>query len=529
MQGKKSIPIREREKFIFYNTKGSDAKGSHTKGIDTQGSDFSPTCRDSQGSGKSHTLLCDTESVAGSVSQRACVYCGARVVLNPITDAYHIVHGPIGCASYTWDIRGSLSSGSETYRNSFSTDLHEKDVIFGGEKKLAGAIEEIVAQYAPKLIFVYSTCIVGVIGDDVEAVCRLAEAKHGIRVIPVKSPGFAGHKSMGYKAACEALLTLFGKEKRQKVYGVNILGDFNLAGEMWILTGYLQQMGIPVLARITGDSSYAQLLRAPEACLNLVQCAGSMTYLAKRMKELYSTPFLKVSFYGLEDTKQSLLALAEALSDEEARDKALVLIEKEEKRIQEELDFYRRKLKGKKAAIYVGGGFKAISLIKQFRDLGMETVLVGTQTGKPEDYAVLRELTEEGTVILDDTNPYELEMFIREQGADILVGGVKERPLAYKLGVAFCDHNHERRHPLAGFEGAVNFAREVYESIFSPVWSLVAAERTAYMDIENNTEKANGHYNHGRRHPIVAFKGSRDYAREMKEIEARVEEGGGGL
>ncbi len=80
---------------------------------------------------------CDTHSVSGVVSQRACMYCGgARVVLNPITDAAHIVHGPIGCASYTWDIRGSLSSDSELYRTSFSTDLREQDIIFGGEKKI---------------------------------------------------------------------------------------------------------------------------------------------------------------------------------------------------------------------------------------------------------------------------------------------------------------------------------------------------------------------------------------------------------
>ncbi len=203
-----------------------------------------------------------------------------------------------------------------------------------------------------------------------------------------------------------------------------------------------------------------------------------MTYLAKRMKELYGIPFLKVSFFGVEDTRESLLAIADALLDGAARQRALALIGEEEQRIEEDLAFYRRKLRGKKAAIYVEGGFKAISLIKQFRDLGMETVVVGTQTGKPEDYAVLRELTEEGTVILDDTNPYELEKFIKEKGADILVGGVKERPLAYKLGVAFCDHNHERRHPLAGFEGAVNFAQEVCMSISSPVWSLVQAERT---------------------------------------------------
>ncbi|MCH4200571.1 MAG: nitrogenase iron-molybdenum cofactor biosynthesis protein NifE, partial [Clostridium tyrobutyricum] len=52
-------------------------------------------------------------------------------------------------------------------------------------------------------------------------------------------------------------------------------------------------------------------------------------------------------------------------------------------------------------------------------------------------------------------------------------GGVKERPLAYKLGVAFCDHNHERKHILAGFGGAVNFAKEIDLTVNSPVWSYV--------------------------------------------------------
>ncbi len=144
-------------------------------------------------------IRCEMESIAGSISQRACVYCGARVVLNPITDAVHLVHGPIGCASYTWDLRGSLSSGADLFRNSFSTDLREQDIIFGGEKKLAAAIEEIIESYkpTPRLIFVYATCVVGVIGDDIEAVCRRMEKKHGVRIIPVKSSGFVGAKPLG--------------------------------------------------------------------------------------------------------------------------------------------------------------------------------------------------------------------------------------------------------------------------------------------------------------------------------------------
>jgi nitrogenase molybdenum-cofactor synthesis protein NifE len=327
---------------------------------------------------------------------------------------------------------------------------------------------------APKVIFVYATCIIGVIGDDIEAVCKAAEKKHGIRVIPVKSPGFAGNKSMGYKAACHALIDLMGKEKpKEKLAGVNFLGDFNLSGEMWILTGYLKEIGIDVVAKITGDARCEELKQAPKASLNIVQCAGSMTYLAKNMEQLYDTPFINISFFGIEDTKMSLLRIAYATGDPAVIAKAKQFVEEQEQKVQSELDRYRKRLEGKKAAIYVGGGFKAISLIKQFRDLGMQTVMVGTQTGKEEDYEIIRNISDDGTVILDDTNPYELEKFILEKDADILVGGVKERPLAYKLGVAFCDHNHERKHPLCGFVGSVNFAKEIDLTINSPVWGLI--------------------------------------------------------
>ena len=117
-------------------------------------------------------MACDKVSVAGSVSQRACVFCGSRVVLYPIADALHLIHGPVGCAAYTWDIRGSLSSGPELHRLSFSTDLREEEVIYGGEKKLYAALTELIGAYHPKAAFVYATCIIGLIGDDIQAVCR---------------------------------------------------------------------------------------------------------------------------------------------------------------------------------------------------------------------------------------------------------------------------------------------------------------------------------------------------------------------
>ncbi|MDR1615419.1 MAG: nitrogenase iron-molybdenum cofactor biosynthesis protein NifE [Syntrophomonadaceae bacterium] len=421
-------------------------------------------------------LCCERESVAGAVSQRACVYCGARVVLNPVTDAYHIVHGPIGCASYTWDIRGSLTSGADTYRNSFSTDLRETDIVFGGAKKLTAAIDELMEKEdpAPKLIFVYATCIVGVIGDDVEAVCRQSEKKYGIRVIPVKASGFSGTKSQGYKLACDAIMTLIEPHKNQpKRFGVNILGDYNLAGEMWIIKGYLEKIAIPVISTITGDSSHEKLINAPSATLNIVQCAGSSSYLAERMSEEMDIPYIKVSFFGIEDTAASLLRVADALDKPELSAKARQFAAARTAELLPIIEKYKPRLEGKKAAVFVGGGFKAISLIRQFNELGMKTVIVGTQTGKRDEYEIINSLVGEDTVVLDDANPAELERFILEKQADILVGGVKERPLAYKLGVAFCDHNHERKRPLAGFDGIENFVTEIHKSINSPVWKYV--------------------------------------------------------
>ncbi|WP_027936786.1 nitrogenase iron-molybdenum cofactor biosynthesis protein NifE [Anaeroarcus burkinensis] len=432
--------------------------------------------------GQKKTLQCDADSIAGCVSQRACVYCGARVVLNPITDALHLVHGPIGCASYTWDIRGSLSSGEDLFRNSFSTDMQEEDIIFGGEKKLALCLDELITKYRPPLAFVYSTCIVGVIGDDLKAVCKAAAERHGIEVLPVESSGFIGNKAAGYRAACDALLRLIAvepaeaarrrKERRAKSGKpvINYLGDFNLAGEAWIIRDYLRRLGVELNVVFTGDATYADLKRAPEAELNIIQCAGSMQYLAGNMQDVYGIPSLQVSFLGMDDTASSLRAIAQELGEAQIAANAEAVIAVEAAAYAPQVGAYRQHLEGKKAAVYVGGGFKAVSLIRQFREVGMEVVMVGSQTGRKEEYALMNDLVQEGAVILDDANPAELERFLLEQGADLLVGGVKERPLAYKLGRAFLDHNHDRKHPLSGYVGALNFAKEVYSSICSPVW-----------------------------------------------------------
>lgn len=419
-------------------------------------------------------MECGKNSLAGSVSQRACVFCGSRVVLYPITDALHLIHGPIGCASYTWDIRGATSTGRQLHRMSFCTDLTEKEVIYGGEKKLYKSLTTLIEKYKPEAAFVYSTCIVGIIGDDMKAVCKKVENETGIRVLPVMSEGFRGTKKDGYKAACDALGELVGTGDTSKIskYSINILGDFNIANETEIIRSYYERMGVEVVATITGDGRVNDIRKAHGASLNVVQCSGSMTHLAKDMEEKYGIPYIRVSYVGIEDTAAALYDVADKLGSTQIKEKTRELVSAEIAEIYPQLLDIKKDLEGKKAAVYTGGAFKAFSLVRSLRTVGMQAVVVGSQTGNNEDYEQLRELCDPGTILVDDTNPIELSQFMREKGIDIFIGGVKERPLAYKLGAGFCDHNHERKIPLGGFIGMLAFAKEVHSSVMSPVWQF---------------------------------------------------------
>jgi len=395
------------------------------------------------------------------------------VVLYPIADALHLIHGPIGCAAYTWDIRGALSSGPQLHRMSFSTDLREQQVIFGGETRLYQALCDLIDAYRPAAAFVYSTCIVGIIGDDVEAVCRRVSREKGIDVLPVHSEGFRGTKKDGYRAACDALFKLVGTGDTAGIQpsSINILGEFNIAGEAWAIRDYYERMGVQVLSVMTGDSRVSEIRRAHGAALNVVQCSGAMTFLAERMTAEYGIPFIRASYFGIEDMAKALYDVAAYFRfDPTLQQRTETLVRDAVNGIMPELLRIKADLAGKRAAIYVGGAFKAFSLIKALRLLGMRVVLAGSQTGNSDDYQTLRDMCDPDTVILDDANPLELSKYVIEKGADLFIGGVKERPIAFKLGIGFCDHNHERKISLAGFEGMLHLAREIHTTVTSPVW-----------------------------------------------------------
>jgi nitrogenase molybdenum-cofactor synthesis protein NifE len=419
--------------------------------------------------------VCDKASLPGTVTQRTCVYGGARIVLMPITDSIHLVHGPIGCAACTWDIRGSKSSRGDLYKKGCSTDLKEKDIVFGGEKKLFETVIELNRIYNPGAIFVYATCVSGIIGDDIKAVCKKSQEITGCRVIPVQSEGYQNHnKTKGHWIGGDALLDyVIGTKEPEKTtpFDINIVGEFNVAGDLWGIKPLIEEMGINIISTLTGDSHVDEIAQAHRAKLNIVQCQKSSNYVAKKMEKKYGIPFIKVNFFGLEQTIISLRDIANFFKDDDMIEKTEKIIRSGLKEVEHKTDVYKKRLNGKTVALYVGGN-KAWSLVRAFEELGMEVMMSGTKNGIKEDYERIKEIVKDGTIIVDDANSTELARLLKKYKPNLLISGAKEKYISLKLGIPFCDFNHDRISAFAGFKGFESFAKEVDASVSSPVFEL---------------------------------------------------------
>src|ERR1700690_1235824 len=131
----------------------------------------------------------DKTKVCRSRGGESCAFDGAMIVLQALGDTGHIVHGSIACCGNTWEGRGTQSSKGELHTRGFTTDMGEIDIVYGSEEKLLESIRRTFEAVRPKAIFVYATCVSGMTGEDIDAVCKRAGDEHEIPVIPVNAPG----------------------------------------------------------------------------------------------------------------------------------------------------------------------------------------------------------------------------------------------------------------------------------------------------------------------------------------------------
>lgn len=428
------------------------------------------------------TVKSNKKTVPGVMSARGCAYAGAKgVVWGPIRDMVHISHGPVGCGWYSWGTRRNLQSGINgvtQFGMQFTSDFQEKDIVYGGDKKLRTLLDEAKGLFPlAKGISVLSECPVGLIGDDINAVAKQAAKEMDMPVIPCNCEGFRGvSQSLGHHISNDTIRDYIIETREftepATPYDIALIGDYNIGGDVWSAKALLEEIGLNVKATWTGDGEMEKIAATHQVKLNLIHCYRSMNYMCKVMEEKYGIPWLEFNFFGPTKIKESLRAIAERF-DDTIKANVEKVIAKYDPIMQAIIDEYKPRLDGKKVMLLVGG-LRPRHTVGAYEDLGMECIGTGYEFAHTDDYDRTAPEMPNATVIFDDPSEYEFEKFVHELKPDLVGSGIKEKYVFQKMGIPFRQmHSWDYSGPYHGYLGFEVFARDIDMAVNSPTWKLV--------------------------------------------------------
>ncbi|KAA0891775.1 nitrogenase molybdenum-iron protein alpha chain [Oryzomonas rubra] len=424
------------------------------------------------------------KTVPGVMSARGCAYAGAKgVVWGPIRDMVHVSHGPVGCGWYSWGTRRNMMSGITgvtSFPMQFTSDFQEKDIVYGGDKKLKTLLEEAHELFPlAKGISVLSECPVGLIGDDINSVAKQSAKELDIPIIPCNCEGFRGvSQSLGHHISNDTIRDfIIGTREYaepESPYDIALIGEYNIGGDAWSTKPLLEECGFNVKSVWTGDGELEKIAATHKVKLNVIHCYRSMNYMCKVMEEKYGIPWVELNFFGPTKIRNSLRQLAE-LFDDTIKAKVEAVIAKYDPIMQAIVDEYKPRLDGKKVMLLVGG-LRPRHTIGAYEDLGMDCVGSGYEFAHTDDYDRTAPEMPDATVVYDDPSEYEFEKFAAALKPDLVGSGIKEKYVFQKMGVPFRQmHSWDYSGPYHGYKGFEVFARDVDMAINSPTWKLVKA------------------------------------------------------
>jgi nitrogenase molybdenum-iron protein alpha chain len=480
-------------------------------------------------------VMANVRTIPGIITQRGCTYAGCKgVVLGPTRDIINLVHGPIGCSFYAWLTRRNQTRPAEGEDNyityCFSTDMQDSNIVFGGEAKLKEAVREAFEIFKPKAIGIFSTCPVGLIGDDVHSVSRDMKAELGINIFGFSCEGYRGvSQSAGHHIANNGVFkNVVGLNDRARTgkFQVNMLGEYNIGGDAFELEALFEEAGITLLSSFSGNSTIKSMEYSHTADLNMVMCHRSINYIAEMMEEKYGIPWVKVNFIGAESTAKSLRKVADYFGDAGLKAKVEEIIERELAKVNAVKVSIKPKVEGKLAMMFVGGS-RAHHYQDLFNELGIRTVSAGYEFAHRDDYEGrkvlpsikidadsrnIEELTvtkdeklfrndlvakkadleskgfefkdyagmmpdmAKNSLVIDDVNHWETEKLIEFYKPDVFCAGIKEKYVVQKAGVPLKQlHSYDYGGPYAAFGGAINFYIEMERMLATNIWKMIDA------------------------------------------------------
>lgn len=276
-----------------------------------------------------------------------CPLMGALLTIKEIKDAVLMVIGPDECTYYSKmatgtpgsvRVSGAISESGAVAGNVVSVVLDSHDVTFGCKEKLESAFEELVVERKPTAVFMITTCVVEVTGDDIESIAELLQDKYDIDVEVIHAENFKTDDHLpGIQDSMTVCINLM---KEQECDGsVNILGQRLGDFEKTEVCKVLENVGVKKGLQLPGACTLEEIRIAPKAKVNIVVHPIGLP-LAKKMQSLFGIPYViferysnpknilrayKELFEVLEiDCPKSVIQLFEESKEEESKIKELV-------------------------------------------------------------------------------------------------------------------------------------------------------------------------------------------------------------
>ncbi|HOM02791.1 MAG TPA: nitrogenase component 1 [Acetivibrio sp.] len=392
-----------------------------------------------------------------------------------IQDGAVISHGPVGCASclhefaFTYRVNYPLRGIERpTPRRIFSTNLKEKDTVYGGNIKLANTIREVYERTKANAIFVLTTCAAGIIGDDVESVCNEAEEELGIPVVAIFCEGFRSKVwTTGFDAAYHGIARkLIQKPRARRDDMINVINFWG--------SDVFAEWFAPFGAKpnyITPFSTVNGLKYASEAAATVQACSTLGSYLGAVLEQDFGVPEIPAAPpYGIAQTDRWFRALGKILGKEEIAEK---IIAEKKKEYLPKIEALREKLAGKKAYVTAGAAH-GHALLDVLGELGMKAVGAAIfhhdpiyDSGREENDQLAQRVADYGNVFnynVCNKQEFELVNALNRIRPDVLLARHGGMTLwGAKLGIPSLLIGDE--HYSMGYEGLVNYGERLLEVI----------------------------------------------------------------
>lgn len=413
-------------------------------------------------------------------NRNGCLLQGSISTLKAINGVVPIIHSTAGCSVQEKYIANTTNIHNDNYTIS-STNVFEKQIIFGGTARLREQIKNTVKVLEGDLYVVVSGCATEIVGDDIGAMTKEA-TEQGYPVIHISTPGFKGNNSNAYKKVVIGIIEeLFKMDTSEAVKDSNLVNIFGLApnfdpyweGNLEELDSLVNKVGLKLNHLFGQISSIDYWKRIKNANLNIAFTKYGLE-ISEYLQKKYGTPYLyfehvPVGITGIEELLDKLSTVYKNKKEvidtikQKEHDRYLYYLSKL-------APFYYRHHIQKKVALV--GASPIVTTLGRFleKKFGqiIQTVIITDELNEQEKKQIEKHF-EKGTKVYYSEDGKEIEEKIRESSPEIILGSQLEENVAKELQIPILPISYPTEKKvilsksLFGISGILSFL-EVYSN-----------------------------------------------------------------